>query len=148
MNQHTLTPGIVALAVGLALGSTSVLAQQAGTEQTADNSAETNSEHAGLGFERIVVTGAVSRNQTVMQSSVSVSSLTSEDIAIATPRSTAEIFRMLPGVRSESTGGEGNANIAVRGLPVASGGAKFLTLQEDGLPVMQFGESRRPRWVA
>lgn len=28
----------------------------------------------------------------------------------------------------------------MRGLPVASGGAKFLQLQEDGLPVMQFGD--------
>ena len=43
-------------------------------------------------------------------------------------------------MRSESTGGEGNANIAVRGLPVAAGGAKFLQLQEDGLPVMEFGD--------
>ncbi|MDP5135032.1 TonB-dependent receptor domain-containing protein [Rheinheimera baltica] len=140
MKKHTLTRCTVALAVSLALGSTTVFAQQTPAEQPADSSTDANNENAGLGFERIVVTGAVSRNQTVMQSSVSVSSLTTDDIAIATPRSTAEIFRMLPGVRSESTGGEGNANIAVRGLPVASGGAKFLTLQEDGLPVLQFGD--------
>jgi len=140
MKKHTLTRCTVALAVSLALGSTTVFAQQTPAEKPADSSTDANNENAGLGFERIVVTGAVSRNQTVMQSSVSVSSLTTDDIAIATPRSTAEIFRMLPGVRSESTGGEGNANIAVRGLPVASGGAKFLTLQEDGLPVLQFGD--------
>ena len=52
----------------------------------------------------------------------------------------AEIFRNIPGIRSESSGGEGNANIAVRGLPVASGGAKFLQLQEDGLPVLEYGD--------
>jgi hypothetical protein len=28
----------------------------------------------------------------------------------------------------------------VRGLPVAAGGAKFLQLQEDGLPVLEFGD--------
>ncbi|MEJ2456598.1 MAG: TonB-dependent receptor [Novosphingobium sp.] len=61
-------------------------------------------------------------------------------IAEAAPRTTAEIFRQIPGVHSESTGGDGNANIGVRGLPVASGGAKFLQLQEDGMPVMQFGD--------
>lgn len=138
MKQFNLTPGLLALAVTLALSNSVAMAQQA--EANTSESAAAQSDGAGLGFERIVVTGAVSRNQTVMQSSVSVSSLTLDDIAVATPRSTAEIFRMLPGVRSEASGGEGNANIAVRGLPVASGGAKFLTLQEDGLPVMQFGD--------
>ena len=138
-------PAYLALAVSLALNSAYAQEQQALPSQTQDTAAanepaQTNDNTSGLGFERIVVTGAVSRNQTVMQSSVSVSSLTPADIEISTPRSTAEIFRMLPGVRSESTGGEGNANIAVRGLPVASGGAKFLALQEDGLPVLQFGD--------
>ncbi|MBZ9611555.1 TonB-dependent receptor domain-containing protein [Rheinheimera maricola] len=138
MKQYNLTPGAVALAVTLALSNGVALAQQVETDTKEPAAAQADND--GLGFERIVVTGAVSRKQTVMQSSVSVSSLTLDDIAVATPRSTAEIFRMLPGVRSEATGGEGNANIAVRGLPVASGGAKFLTLQEDGLPVLQFGD--------
>jgi outer membrane receptor for ferrienterochelin and colicin len=89
--------------------------------------------------DEIVVT-AVARGQNRLNSSVTVSSLSSDDIAKAAPRSVAEIFRNLPGIRSESSGGEGNANISVRGLPVASGGAKFLQLQEDGLPVLEFGD--------
>ncbi|CAM5210059.1 TonB-dependent receptor [Alishewanella longhuensis] len=129
----------LALAIGLALSANTVQAQQDNSEAESSN-AEQPAAATGLGFERVLVTGAVSRNQTVMQSSVSVSTLTFDDIDVTAPRSTAEIFRMLPGVRSESTGGEGNANIAVRGLPVAAGGAKFLTLQEDGLPVLQFGD--------
>ncbi|GAB59132.1 TonB-dependent receptor domain-containing protein [Rheinheimera nanhaiensis] len=143
MKQQAIKPAYLALAVSLALGSINAQAQQsepAAQGHTDDATQAEAKAPAGLGFERIVVTGAVSRNQTVMQSSVSVSSLTPADIEVSTPRSTAEIFRMLPGVRSESTGGEGNANIAVRGLPVASGGAKFLALQEDGLPVLQFGD--------
>lgn len=93
----------------------------------------------GLDFERIVVTG-VAKGSTVMASSVSVSSLSSDQIEVTTPRSSAEAFRAIPGIRAESSGGEGNANIAVRGLPVAAGGAKFLQLQEDGLPLLQFGD--------
>lgn len=144
MKQH-IKPAYLALAVSLALNTAYAQEQQVASTDTQNTTsteaqAQAGESASGLGFERIVVTGAVSRNQTVMQSSVSVSSLTPADIEIATPRSTAEIFRMLPGVRSESTGGEGNANIAVRGLPVASGGAKFLALQEDGLPVLQFGD--------
>ncbi|WP_366522293.1 hypothetical protein [uncultured Sphingomonas sp.] len=50
------------------------------------------------------------------------------------------MLRNLPGIRVEASGGEGNANISVRGLPVASGGAKFLQLQEDSLPVLEFGD--------
>lgn len=87
----------------------------------------------------IVVT-AVARGQNLLDSSISVSSLSADAIANAAPRSAAELFRNIPGIRSESSGGEGNANIAVRGLPVASGGAKFLQLQEDGLPVLEFGD--------
>lgn len=94
----------------------------------------------GLDFERILVTGVVGKGSTVMASSVSVSSLSADQIEVTTPRSTAEAFRSIPGIRSESSGGEGNANIAVRGLPVAAGGAKFLQLQEDGLPLLQFGD--------
>ncbi|MEG3175588.1 TonB-dependent receptor [Sphingomonas sp. RB3P16] len=87
----------------------------------------------------IIVT-AVARGQNRLNSSVSVSSLNADAIANAAPRSAAELFRSLPGIRSESSGGEGNANIAVRGLPVASGGAKFLQLQEDGLPILEYGD--------
>ena len=77
----------------------------------------------------IIVTG-VARGQNRLDSSVSVSSLDQATLQTTAPRSVAELFRNIPGVRSESSGGEGNANIAVRGLPVASGGSKFLQLQE------------------
>lgn len=117
--------------IALALMATSVVAAE---ENTADEQSK-----KGLDFERIVVTG-VTKNQSVMQSSVSVSSLSAEQFQVATPRTSVELLRSIPGIRAESTGGEGNANIAVRGLPVAAGGAKFLQLQEDGLPIMQFGD--------
>ncbi|WP_353230369.1 TonB-dependent receptor [Novosphingobium sp.] len=91
------------------------------------------------GKDDIVVT-AVARGQNRLDSSVSVSSLNSAAIANAAPRSAAELFRSLPGIRSESSGGEGNANIQVRGIPISTGGAKFLQLQEDGLPVLEFGD--------
>ena len=105
-----------------------------------DDTKTAEAERKGLDFERIVVTGSAGKGTTVMASSVSVSSLSSDQIEVTTPRSSAEAFRSIPGIRSESSGGEGNANIAVRGLPVAAGGAKFLQIQEDGLPIVQFGD--------
>lgn len=86
-----------------------------------------------------VVTG-VAVETTKVKSSVAISTIDAGDLAPSAPRSTAEIFRNIPGIRSEATSGDGNANISVRGLPVAAGGAKFLQLQEDGLPILEFGD--------
>lgn len=105
----------------------------------ADAPAQEETKKDALGLERITVTG-VARGTRVMDSSVSVSSVSLAELEVSTPRSSAEAFRIIPGMKVESTGGEGNANIAVRGLPVASGGAKFLQIQEDGLPILQFGD--------
>ena len=87
----------------------------------------------------VVVTGVVNPRAKI-KSSVSVTTLDTKQIEQSAPRSTAEIFRTIPGIRSESTGGEGNANIAVRGVPISSGGSKYLQIQEDGLPVLLFGD--------
>lgn len=92
-----------------------------------------------LSLNEVVVTGVTSPGSK-LTSSVSVSSITSADLGKSAPRTTAEIFRAIPGIRSESSGGDGNTNITVRGVPISSGGSKYLQLQEDGLPVLQFGD--------
>lgn len=106
--------------------STSALAQETPAEERA-------------AAEDIVVT-AVAKGSNKLDTSISVSSLNQDAVQQFAPRSVAELFRNLPGIRSESSGGEGNANIAVRGLPVATGGAKYIQLQEDGLGVLEFGD--------
>jgi outer membrane receptor protein involved in Fe transport len=88
----------------------------------------------------VVVTGVVNPKSR-LESSVSVSSIGIKQIEQSAPRSTGEVFRNIPGVRAESSGGEGNANFNVRGVPVSSGGSRYLQLQEDGLPVMLFGDT-------
>ena len=107
--------------------------------QDAAPAADTQATAEEQAKDEIVVT-AVARGQNRLDSSVSVSSINAGAIANAAPRSAAELFRSLPGIRSESSGGEGNANIQVRGIPISTGGAKFLQLQEDGLPVLEFGD--------
>lgn len=90
-------------------------------------------------LDQIIITG-VTNPKSRVESSVSVTTLRPNTIAQSAPRTTAEIFRTIPGIRSESSGGEGNSNIAVRGVPVSSGGSKYVQLQEDGLPVLLFGD--------
>jgi outer membrane receptor protein involved in Fe transport len=122
-------------AFGILLATTALVMPSAALAQTSSADAQPSTTDTS----EIIVT-AVARGQNKLDSSVSVSSLSAEAIQQSAPRSVAEVFRNIPGIRSESSGGEGNANIAVRGLPVASGGAKFLQLQEDGLPVLEYGD--------
>ena len=126
--RYTLLGGVMLSAV--AVGANAQEAEPPSAEETAPPA--TN--------ESVIVVTGVARGQNVLDASVSISSLDAQTIVDTAPRSSAELIRQIPGIRSESSGGDGNANIAVRGLPVASGGAKFLQLQEDGLPILEFGD--------
>lgn len=93
----------------------------------------------GLQLDRVVITGTtVLRSK--MKQSVSVSSLEGEQLGNLVASSATEVLRAVPGLRAESTGGEGNANLGVRGLPMSDGGGRYVQLQEDGLPVLLFGD--------
>jgi len=91
-----------------------------------------------LGLDEVVITGNLNP-KSKLESSVSVSTIGAKQIEKLPIRTTAELFRSVPGIRAESSGGDGNSNIAVRGIPGA-GGSKYVQLQEDGLPVLSFGD--------
>ncbi|MFK7809950.1 MAG: TonB-dependent receptor [Saprospiraceae bacterium] len=111
------------------------------TEQTVETAGQVDFVLSvdALGLDEVIVTG-VANNKSKLESSVSITTLKPEGILQSSPRTTAEIFRTIPGIRSESSGGDGNTNIAVRGIPISAGGSKYLQLQEDGLPVFMFGD--------
>jgi outer membrane receptor protein involved in Fe transport len=89
----------------------------------------------------IVVVTASGGNRTQLNSSVSVTTVGAQAIADFKPSSESELLRMIPGIQVAGTAGPGgNSNIAVRGLPVATGGSPFVQLQEDGLPTVLFGD--------
>ncbi|MEY2952111.1 MAG: Ferric enterobactin receptor precursor [Pseudomonadota bacterium] len=92
-----------------------------------------------LNLEEVVVTGTATRN-TKMKQSVSVSTVAVEQIQQNQPTNAADILRSVPGLRAESSGGAGNANVTVRGLPISAGGSRYVQFQEDGLPVLLFGD--------
>ncbi|WKL56719.1 TonB-dependent receptor [Asticcacaulis sp. ZE23SCel15] len=90
--------------------------------------------------ETVIVT-ASGRDKTLLKSSVSVASVSAEQISDFTPRSEAEVYRLIPGIQAQDTAGPGgNSNISVRGIPVVTGGSEFVQLQEDGLPTVLFGD--------
>jgi outer membrane receptor protein involved in Fe transport len=82
----------------------------------------------------------VAKGRDLLDSAISASSLDDDTIQKLSARSLADILRTLPGIRVESSSGEGNSNYTIRGLPLASGGSKFMQIEEDGLPVLEFGD--------
>ena len=97
-------------------------------------------DDAAAPLDEIVVT-ASGKDKTQLNSSVSVTSVSAELIDAMKPSSESEVFRMIPGIQVPGTSGPGgNSNIAVRGLPVATGGSPFVQIQEDGLPTVLFGD--------
>lgn len=105
----------------------------------ADPVAAAVAESAPLNLDKIVVTGSANK-VSKMKSSVSISTMNSEQVQNTGATNAAEVLRSIPGVRSESSGGEGNANMTVRGLPISAGGSRYVQMQEDGLPILQFGD--------
>lgn len=93
----------------------------------------------GLNLDEVIVT-ATPEARPKMRQSLSVSSLSSDQIIDSGATSTAEILRSIPGVRAEASSGEGNANVTVRGVPISAGGSRYVQFQEDGLPVLLFGD--------
>ena len=153
MKQHTMRANLIALSLALAMAGTAAAAapahpsaakgQQAtgsdAGQQTSQGKKKGNTSGNPVNLQQMVVT-ATSGGTTQMDTSVSVSSLDASQIRTSGARNAADILRNIPGIRAEASGGSGNANISVRGLPVASGGAKFVQYQVDGMPVLEFGD--------
>jgi outer membrane receptor protein involved in Fe transport len=84
-----------------------------------------------LQLQTMVVTGTSSPRMN-LDASVAVTTLTATEIAAAAPRSTTEMLRYVPGfTRVESSGGEVNQNITMRGIL----NENFVAFLEDGMPV-------------
>ncbi|PLK28052.1 TonB-dependent receptor [Porphyrobacter sp. TH134] len=75
-----------------------------------------------------------------LDSATSTSALKGDDIQRFGPRPLGEVLRTMAGLRVATGIGEGNNNYTVRGLPLAAGGSKYMQFQEDGLPVLEFGD--------
>lgn len=85
-------------------------------------------------------TTGVAKGRDLLDSAISASVLDDEDLAQLSVSSIAGIMQNIPGVRSETSDIDGFSAITIRGLPLAAEGSKFLQLQEDGLPVLEFGD--------
>jgi outer membrane receptor protein involved in Fe transport len=149
-NRRAKAPALTQIAALIATSSFAAMmagpayaqSTQPATDAKSDASAQTDKAEKGdaVGLNRLVITGT-SQRRSKMRSSVSVTDVDQQQILDFSPRSEAEVLHLIPGVRAESSAGPGgNSNISVRGLPLADGGAKYVQLQEDGLPTVAFGD--------
>lgn len=134
---------LAALMATASLAGLHGLGAQAQTAAPADAPAPAPAPAAkqdALGLDRIVVT-ATSDLKSKLKSSVSVTSIDEDLVKAMNPQTQSEVLRLIPGIVDNGGNGPGgNANITVRGLPITTGGAPFVQLQEDGLPTVLFGD--------
>jgi outer membrane receptor protein involved in Fe transport len=133
MNVPQFSRNALAVAISITLAQV-VLAQ------TAPDANANKEDKKALDLDRVVVTATATQGSKMKQS-LSVSTMDTEQIQATQATSAAEVLRSIPGIRSESSGGEGNTNITVRGAPISAGGSRYVQLQENGLPVMLFGDA-------
>ena len=115
-------------------------AAKTGATDSTPTRAESGQADADQKVEREVFTTGVAKGRDPLDSATSTSVLKDGEIEKLGAHSLAELLRNIPGIRTESSTGDGNSNYTIRGLPLASGGSKFMQIEEDGLPVLEFGD--------
>jgi len=86
-------------------------------------------------IEEIITTGTAGGSELrKFDASFAITTMDDEDISKFSPKSTADLLKLVPGVWSESSGGVSGANVFVRGFP-GGGDAPFYSLQVNGVPI-------------
>jgi outer membrane receptor protein involved in Fe transport len=88
----------------------------------------------GNDLQEIVVT-ASAQGVRKLDASFNIVSVTLEDIKQANPASTAELFKLSPGIWPEASGGQTGANIDVAGFPNGGGDSPYFTTAIMGSPL-------------
>ncbi len=115
------------------------LADEAEDAAKAAKAAEGQSAAPAAPPKEIFSTG-VAKGRDRLDSATSTSALRGDEIQKFGPRTLGDVLRTMAGLRVATGIGEGNNNYTVRGLPLAAGGSKYMQFQEDGLPILEFGD--------
>ncbi|NML92189.1 TonB-dependent receptor domain-containing protein [Novosphingobium olei] len=82
----------------------------------------------------------VAKGRDLLDTAISASTLDETDLPKLGVPSVAGIVANLPGIRAETSGVDGFSALTVRGLPLSADGTRYVQIQEDGLPVLEFGD--------
>ncbi len=123
----------ICLALMGSVASLALVAPANAQETTGTSEAEANAATDDANV--IIVTGtAGGAGLRKQDASFAITTVSADELLAAGPKSTAEVFTLVPGVWAESSGGKSGANIDVRGLP-GGGDAPFVTVSLNGAPL-------------
>lgn len=108
--------------------------------QTASAPAAEKSGGQPTATKKVVFSTGVAKGRDLLDSAISTSAMDEERIQEIGARTLGELLRTVPGIRVEDGGDGEYTNYTVRGLPLAGTGSKWLQFQEDGLPILEFGD--------
>jgi len=101
----------------------------------------------GNELDEVIVTG-VFDERTKMSASVAISSLKIADLKVLAPNSSADLLKNLPGVYVNTSSGEIGNSVYTRGLSAGAatrdGNFRYVSMQEDGLPVLGISGLNNP----
>ena len=117
--------GVAAAVAGILYGS--------GGAAYGQEQAEAGASAAGA-LQEVVVT-ATAQSVKKLDASYNIVSASQADIAMANPASTAEIYKLSPGVWPEASGGQTGVNIDVAGFPLGGGDSPYFTTMVQGTPL-------------
>jgi outer membrane receptor protein involved in Fe transport len=106
----------------------------AGGAYAADETAPAASAAETTGLDEIVVT-ASAQGVKKLDASFNIVSVSLQDIKMANPSSTAELYKLSPGVWPEASGGQTGVNIDVVGFPNGGGDSPYFTTMIQGSPL-------------
>jgi outer membrane receptor protein involved in Fe transport len=138
MKNLTLRAAAILLLSGTALAGSPALSQDAAqpAPASAGSPGAPPASDAPAQVDEIVVTGNANREgQRKLDASYSISTASEQQIREVQPISTADLLKIVPGVWTETSGGETGANVFIRGFP-STGDAPFLTIEMNGSPII------------
>ncbi|MGH3636158.1 MAG: TonB-dependent receptor plug domain-containing protein, partial [Mycobacterium sp.] len=109
-------------------------AQNAQAAQSAPTTLAAAPTEATQNLQTVVVTATATQVRK-LDASYNIVSASMQQIAMANPASTAEIYKLSPGVWPESSGGQTGVNIDVAGFPLGGGDSPYFTTMIEGTPL-------------
>ena len=86
-------------------------------------------------LQEVVVTANATQGVKKLDASYNIVSVSLDEIKAANPQSTAEVFKLSPGIWPESSGGQTGVNIDIAGFPNGGGDSPYFTTMIQGSPL-------------
>jgi hypothetical protein len=128
-------PWLKACAVnGVAAAVAGILSGVSGTAYAQDQ-APSGGVTSDENLQEVVVTANAAQGVRKLDASYNIVSVSADDLKNANPASTAEAFKLSPGIWPEASGGQTGVNIDLAGFPNGGGDSPYFTTMIQGSPL-------------